>query len=154
MAGVPADFRVPRTWPTPTDKWVRENALWIPSPDWTPAPGADAAPIDWRFWVPNKLWSQTIGNNFRSIAVWGRIANWLALVWVVALIAGPFLGYPPVIRMIGISAALVSFACLVVHETLKARKTKRLLLEFAIIAHHGRHDRLTREYQRYLTAVA
>lgn len=152
--GVPADFRVPRGWPTPTDKWVRENAFWRPPPGWTPRPSLRAAPDSWVYWVPNNLWSQVTGNYFRSIAVWARISTVLALVYLVTMIAGPLIGYSPLLRGVGFAAAAISVMLLVVHAAMKARMSKRLLTRFAIDAQLIRHDRLVREYQRYLVAVA
>ena len=154
VPGVPADFRVPRGWPTPTDKWVRDNAFWHPPADWTPLPSLPAAPDSWVYWVPNKLWNKSMGGHFRSIAVWASASNWLGLVWLITLVAGPLIGYSPLLRVFGLTAGLASLALAVLHEGMKSRRTKRLITEFAIVAHRGRHERLIREYQRYLTAVS
>lgn len=154
VAGVPADFRVPTGWSTPTDRWVRDNAFWQPPTGWSPAPGTPAAPVGWEFWSPNKLWWQTTGAYYRSIAIWRRLSNWLAIVFLAALISAAFVGPSPILAAVRLSAALASIALLIVHESLKARLTKKLLAEFAVVAQRGRHDRLTREYQRYLTAMA
>lgn len=154
MAGVPADFRVPRGWPTPTDKWIRENAFWQPPPGWSPTPTATAAPDGWEFWTPNKLWWQTTGASYQSITLWGRLSNWLGYLFLVTLIGSAFIGPSPMLRLVGYSAALASIALLIVHESLKARLSKRLLAQFAVVAQRGRQERLTREYQRYLTAMA
>jgi hypothetical protein len=111
---VPADFRVPRGWPTPTDKWVRDNAFWQPAAGWSPPEAAAAAPDGWEFWTPNKLWWQTTGAYYRSIAIWGRLSNWLGYLFVVALIGSAFLGPSPMLRLVGFSAALASIALLIV----------------------------------------
>jgi hypothetical protein len=154
VAGVPADFRVPRGWPTPTDKWVRANAFWQPPAGWSPPQTSIPAPDGWEFWSPNKLWWQTTGAHYRSLAIWGRLSNWLAALFIVMYVASMFIGPSPTLRMVAYSAALASFALLIVHEALKARLSKRLLAQFAVVAQRGRQERLTREYQRYLTAMA
>ncbi|WP_137843739.1 hypothetical protein [Microbacterium sp. 2FI] len=153
MPGVPADFRVPPDWPSPTDKWIRDNALWHPPEGWTPVPAATAAPPAWRYWVPNKLWAQTTGAHYRSIAIWARLSNLCAALWLVALAASAFLGSSPMLRIVGWSAAVASLALLIVHESFKAHMSKKLLAQFETLAQHGRQQRLTREYQRYLTAM-
>ncbi|WP_243073795.1 hypothetical protein [Microbacterium sp. SS28] len=154
VAVVPADFRLPRGWPTPTDKWVRDNAFWQPPADWSPTQAGAAAPDGWEFWRPNKLWWQTTGAYYRSIAIWGRLSNWLGYLFLVMLIASAFLGSSPMLRLVGFSAGLASIALLIVHEVLKARLTERLFAQFAVVAQRGLQERLTREYQRYLTAMA
>jgi hypothetical protein len=103
--------------------------------------------------VPNKLWTQTTGAYYRSIAIWARLSNWCAALWLVAFAANAFLGFSPMLRIIGWSAVAASLAFFIVHESLKARMSKKLLAQFAIVAQHGRQQRLTREYQRYLTAM-
>ena len=153
VPGVPADFCVPPGWPSPTDKWIRDNALWQPPAGWTPVPNAAAAPPEWRYWVPNRLWSQTTGAYYRSIAIWARLSNWSAALWLVAFAASAFFGFSPMLRIIGLSAVAASVALFIVHESLKVRISKKLLAQFAIVAQHGRQQRLTREYQRYLTAM-
>ena len=154
VPGVPADFRVPQGWPTPTDKWVRDNAFWQPPTGWTPLPSLPAAPENWVYWAPNRLWNQSMSGHFRSIAVWARASNWLGLVWLITLVAGPLIGYSPLLRVFGLTAGLTALALAVLHEGMKSRRTKRLMTEFAILAQRGRHERLIREYQRYLTAVS
>lgn len=154
MAGVPADFRVPRGWATPTDTWVRDNAFWMPPADWSPTPSTPAAPEGWEFWTPNKLWWQTTGAYYQSIAIWGRLSNWLAIAFLAMLIGAVFIGPSPLLTSLRLSAALASIALLIVHETLKARLTRKLLAEFGVLAQRGRQERLIREYQRYLTAMA
>lgn len=154
VPGIPADLRIPRHWPTPTDKWVRDNAFWHPPAGWTPVPGKDPAPEGWTYWVANPLWSRAMAPHFRAIAALRRVANGLCVVWVAALIASPFLGYPPPLRALGLLAMLACSISFISYEVLRARTTKRLLQEFAVLAHRGRAERLTSEYQRYLTAVA
>lgn len=116
-------------------------------------PGLAAAPSQWRYWVPNKLWAQTTGAYYASIAVWTRLSNWCAAVWLVALVGAAFFGVSPMLRIVAWSAAAASLALLIVHESLKARMSKRLLAQFAVVAQRGRQQRLTREYQRYLRAM-
>jgi hypothetical protein len=70
------------------------------------------------------------------------------------MVAGPLLGYPPAIRVIGLLALLGALACYVAHEILRTRISKRLLIEFAVLADRGRRERLVTEYQHYLRAVA
>lgn len=154
VAGVPADFRVPRGWPTPTDQWVRANALWQPPIGWSPPQTSTPAPEGWEFWSPNKLWWQTTGAYYRPLAVWRRLSNGLGAVFIVTGLASAIIGPSPMLRLVAYSAALASLALLVVHEVLKARLSKRLLAQFAAVAQRGRTDRLTHEYQRYLTAMA
>lgn len=153
VPGIPADFRVPPGWPSPTDKWIRDNALWQPPQGWIPVANAIAAPPEWRYWVPNKLWAQTTGAHYRAIGIWARFSNACAALWLVAFAASAFFGSSPILRIIGWSAAIAWLALLIVHESLKARMSKKLLAQFAIVAQHGRQQRLTREYQRYLTAM-
>ncbi|KRA24081.1 hypothetical protein ASD65_06310 [Microbacterium sp. Root61] len=75
-------------------------------------------------------------------------------MWLVALVSAAFLGYPPLLRIIALTAVAASIIFFIVHETLRARLSRRLLAHFAIVAAHGRLEKLTREYQRYLTAMA
>jgi hypothetical protein len=145
---------VPPGWPTPTDKWIRDNAFWQPPTGWTPIEKVRAAPEGWQFWTTNKLWQRSIGDRLRSVVILRRIANWLALIWLATLVAAFLLDYPPLLRLVGFAAALSAFGLVVVSEVLRARKSKRLIAEFAVVAERGRRDRLTREYQRYLTAMA
>lgn len=154
VSGVPADFRVPPGWPTPTDKWIRDNAFWQPPKGWTPIEKARAAPEGWRFWAPNELWQRSIGGRLRSVALLRTIANWLALVWLATLVVAFMLDYPPVLAVVGLTAAFSAFGLVIASEVLRTRKSKRLIAEFAVVAERGRRDRLTREYQRYLTAMA
>ncbi|MHC2999971.1 hypothetical protein [Microbacterium sp. HJ5] len=133
---------------------MRDNAFWLPPADWTPTPSTPTAPEGWKFWAPNKLWWQTTGAHYRSIAIWGRLSNVLALVFLAALISAAFIGPSPLLSGVRVSATLGSITLLIVHESLKARLTKKLLPQFAVLAQHGQQERLTREYQRYLTALA
>lgn len=153
VAGVPADFRLPRGWPTPSDRWVRDNAFWEPPPGWTPQPSLPAAPADWRFWTPNTLWSRTMWRHFHSIAPWIRVSNWLTYTWLFSMcVVTPILQSPRWMAVIMITLAAGALACFFVYEVLKARITKQVLVQFAVIAQRDRQQRLTREYQHYLTA--
>lgn len=60
----------------------------------------------------------------------------------------------PLLALVRLTAALASITLLIVHESVKARITKKLLAQFAVVAQRGRQQRLTHEYQRYLTALA
>jgi heme exporter protein D len=71
----------------------------------------------------------------------------------VAFAASASFGFSPMLRIIGWSAVAASVALFIVHESLKVRISKKLLAQFAILAQHGRQQRLTREYQRYLAAM-
>ena len=154
VPGVPADFCFPRGWPTPTDRWVRDNALWSPPPGWTPLPGVSPAPPDWNYWVPNRLWPRIAAPHYRSIVILARVGNWLTPLWIVGMLAGPLLGYPPAVRVVALVALLGAFACYVTYEILRTRISRRLLTECAVLADRGRRERLVKEYQHYLMAVA
>jgi hypothetical protein len=154
VPGVPADFRLPRGWPTPTDKWVRENAFWQPPPGWTPVAGARAAPEDWSYWVPNTLWTRVAAPRSGSIAPFVRIANWLVIVYIAARVAGLFLGNPPALAAIALIPMIGAIVCFVTYGVLRRRLTRQLMVEFAVLAQRGRTERLTKEYQRYLTAMS
>jgi hypothetical protein len=153
VEGVPADLLIPRGWPIPTDKWVRDNALWNPPPGWTPVPNASPAPAEWSFWTTNKLWWQITGAHFQPIRILLRLSNWLSLAGIALLVAGALLDSPG-LRAVGVVVMVASLALGITHEVLKARMAKTLLAKFAVVAERGRRERLTREYQRYLTAMA
>ncbi len=153
VAGVPADFRVPRGWPSPTDKWVRENVFWQPPPGWAPLSDLRPAPVDWVYWTPNPLLPRIAARPFRAIAGWMRMSNVLALAFLVALAGAAVTGHPA-LRTLGTCFAAAAVVCVLVHESLRARTTRRLVIEFALVAERGRSERLTKEYQRYLTAAA
>jgi hypothetical protein len=80
VPGVPVDFRVPRGWPTPNDRWVRENAMWVPPPGWTPLPGLRPAPAGWRFWRPNRLWPIVARTHLKRSRTWWAVADGLLLL--------------------------------------------------------------------------
>ncbi len=153
VEGVPADFRVPRGWPTPTDKWVRENVFWQPPPGWAPLSDLRPAPVDWVYWTPNPLIAHVAARSFRAVAGWMRMSNVLAVAFLVT-IAGAAMTGQPALRMLGLGFAFASIVCVVVHHALHARITRRLVIEYAIVADRGRTERLTKDYQRYLTAAA
>lgn len=153
VEGVPADLLIPRGWPIPTDKWIRDNALWHPPPGWTPVPNVSPAPAGWSFWTTNKLWWRVTAAHFQSIRLLLRISNWLAFAWLAFIVASALLDSPAV-RAVAIILMIASLTLVIVHEVRKARMAKTLIAEFAVVAQRGRHERLTREYQRYLTAMA
>lgn len=154
VAGVPADFRVPRGWPTPTDRWIRANAFWVPPVDWTPLPEVPPAPHRWTFWTPNPLWNTTRAHVYSSLRVWtwvgvaGFVLGVLTRVWA-------FAGDPP--REMLTAAGLVTFALLATsligYAAGHRRLTQRALAQHAVAAAEGRTQRLTREYQRYLLDI-
>jgi hypothetical protein len=133
---------------------VRENAFWTPPPGWAPVEAAAAAPPDWRFWQPNPLWWKSPLSSFPSIALLPRLANLLAWVWIGLAVASIVLELHPAIRLVAFLLGFASLTLTVVSEVLKARKSKERIQKFAIVAQRTRTERLTREYQRYLTAMA
>jgi hypothetical protein len=154
VPGVPADFRVPPGWPTPTDRWVRANTFWQPPAGWAPLPDTPAAPDGWRYWDPNPEWDRRYAANYRHIAVWGRVPNVLAVVWLLLVVASFFAPEVVAFALLGWLALLAAFGCLVVHEVLRRRITKRALTYLAGVAADARGKNLIREYQRYLMDAA
>jgi hypothetical protein len=154
VPGVPVDFRVPRGWPTPTDRWIRENVLWSPPPGWTPLPGAPSAPSGWQYWTPNDQWSTFTATYYRPIRKWNRTANWLGVLWIVATVAG--IVYPASIpfHAVAVVALLAGVGFALAYQALDARTTRDILANLAIVADQERARRLTRAYQRYLTDAA
>lgn len=154
VAGVPADLRVPRGWPAPTDRWIRTNAFWVPPADWTPMPGVRPAPANWTFWVPNRLWEQTREAVYRPLRVWNRVViagvalSILLRVWVAMTV--PPTGVTTLIWVVWLLAMIIGFVGYITH---RRRLTQRALARHAILAAEGRTQRLTREYQRYLVDV-
>jgi hypothetical protein len=133
---------------------VRVNAFWRPPTGWVPLPGLQAAPEGWRFWAPNPEWDHRYAANYRSIAVWGRLPNVLAVVWLAIVVATFFV---PQSAALAIAAWLVLTAaagCLVVHEVLRQRVTRHAMASLADVAADARSKYLIREYQRYLVDAA
>ena len=151
VGGVPADFRVPRGWPVPTDRWVRTNALWIPPVGWTPLPGLEPAPRNWRYWSPNPLWHKTRGHVYRVPRMWGHVGG-IALLGSAATRWWAHAAQVPdaVVTSLGILSTTVVFASLIGYISTHRSATHRALVRHAIGAAEGRTERLTREYQRYL----
>ena len=113
-----------------------------------------AAPDGWRFWAPNPEWDRRYADNYRSIAIWGRIPNVLAVVWLLTVVVSFF---APEVTALAVAAWLVlaaAFGCLVVHEVLRRRMTARALTYLAGVAADARGKFLIREYQRYLVEVS
>ena len=154
VPGVPADFRVPPGWPTPTDRWVRANAFWQPPAGWVPLPDTRPAPDGWRYWDPNPEWDRRYAANYRDIAVWGRVPNVLAVVWLLIVVASFFAPEVAALAILGWLALLAAFGCLIVHEVLRRRITQRALSYLAGVAADARGKNLIREYQRYLMDAA
>lgn len=155
VAGVPADFRVPRGWPTPTDRWIRTNAFWVPPVDWAPMPGIPPAPAHWTFWVPNRLWDKTRGAVYGPLRRWSRLM-FVALALQVLLRVWVVTSHPPLSVTSPVSSALAvaMMTGLIGYLIHHRRLTQRALAQHAILAAEGRTQRLTREYQRYLMDAA
>ncbi len=154
VPGVPADFRVPAGWPTPTDRWLRDNAFWQPPPGWTPRPTLRPAPSHWRYWSPNPAWRTAIAPVFRSILPWAQAARALGAIWLLLFLVALWVGLPPVATAVGGMAAVGAVACLVVYVILRSRLVRSVLAEAAIVAERERRERMMLEYQRYLRAVS
>lgn len=154
VPGVPADFRVPVGWPTPVDRWLRDNAFWQPPPGWTPRPALRPAPKHWQYWSPNPAWRTAAAPVFRSIRPWAQAASALGTVWLLLLLVALLVGLPLVAITIGGMAAVGAVACLVVYAILRSRLVRRVMAEAAIVAERERRERMMLEYQRYLRAVS
>ena len=152
VAGVPGDFRVPRGWPTPTDRWIRANAFWVPPTGWTPTPGLRPAPAGWRFWRANPLWLRSKGHLYSRVNMLSRSGGVAVVVAIAARIASSLTGLEAlaIVSLVAWCAGLVSY---VAYFVLYVRITRRALREFAQLAEASRHQHLTREYQRYLLDV-
>jgi hypothetical protein len=154
LPGLAADFHVPRGWPTPTDRWVRENLFWQPPHAWTPRPGLKAAPAAWRFWLPNDNWRATSSRHYRTVTVWLKASSWLGLGFLVVSTISALLGFPTGLRVLAILTVLACAVCVATHEVLRRRMTRRVLEALEAVAERERTQRLTREYQQYLRATA
>ena len=154
VPGVPGDFRVPPGWPTPTDRWVRENVFWDPPADWRPLAGLRPAPPGWLFWEPNAMFMRLEAEHFRPIAVWSRLSAGLLVLWIVALIADQLLGYPLALRAVALTAVLGALVCRGIHAILQSLIRQGLTAEFAFVADRARTERMSIEYVRYRLAVA
>lgn len=153
VPGVPADFRVPPGWPVPTDRWIRENALWHPPNGWAPLPNIAPAPAQWRFWVPNELGRRVMGRRFRSIAWMAGLASAGGYLFLALVILGAVLDVTE-LRLVAWGIGLGAVTLLVAHESVTSRRSARLLAEMTALAERGREERLKREYQHYLRATA
>lgn len=153
IRGVAADFRVPRGWPTPTERWIRENVFWTPPEAWMPRPDLSPAPIGWNFWLPNKHWYAITARMYRGLNRWLHVAAWLFVLRVVVGTVVAFIGSSPLTQAIGVSFGLAAIVCVVTHSILRARMTRRLLRGAEELAARQRSERLVREYQHYLVAV-
>ncbi|WEK13886.1 MAG: hypothetical protein P0Y48_01350 [Candidatus Microbacterium phytovorans] len=149
VAGVPADFRVPRGWPVPTDRWIRTNAFWVPPADWTPTTHLRPAPRGWRFWQPNPLWSQSQAQLYRRARIWLYAGFTLMLLGVGSRILGS-VTRDDAFALLSFALLGVALASYIVHAVVWARITRGTLQRFAEIAEESRRRYLTREYQRYL----
>ncbi len=149
VAGVPADFRVPRGWPVPTDRWIRTNAFWVPPDDWTPTTYLRPAPRGWRFWQPNPLWTQSQAQLYRRARIWIYAGFTLMLVGVVLRVVGSVVR-DDAFALVSLTLFAAALACYITYAVVWARITRRTLHRFAEIAEDSRRQYLTREYQRYL----
>ncbi len=152
VPGVGGDFLVPRGWPQPTDRWIRENLYWQPPAGWVPQPGLRPAPAHWRYWRPNPLWYQMSAPLFRGIAPWrtaGLTFLWVWLAMAVAVLVLPLTAVQTLLGTIATFGALVTF---IVHRTLRHRRMRTALVRIRIEAETQRTGRLIREYQAYLSA--
>ncbi len=154
VPGLPADFRVPRGWPTPTDRWLRENALWVPPAGWAPLPDTPPAPVGWRFWSPNKLWRVIAGQYYTGIAWMRRTANWLGVLWIVAAVAAAVVHGSLLFSGIAAIALLAGVVLEIRFRVRVHRITVALLAGFAVVADRERTARLTTAYQSYLRDAA
>jgi hypothetical protein len=155
VAGVPADFRVPPGWPTPTDRWIRTNAFWVPPVDWTPLPGLKPAPRSWTYWSPNPLWRKTRSAAYRAHRIFARVTGILLLVVLAAGWAARAADAPaPALVSLAIVGLTLALAGLIGYLATYTFATDRALAHHALLAAEGRTQRLTREYQRYLLDVA
>jgi hypothetical protein len=154
VPGVPVDFRVPRGWPTPTDRWIRENALWSPPAGWTPLPGVAPAPANWSFWMPNELWHAYTSDFYGPIRKWNRTANGLGVLWIAATAAGIVFPASLAFHALAIAALVAGVSFALTYQALSARTTRAVLANLAIIADEERAKRLTRAYQLYLMDAA
>lgn len=156
VPGVTADFRAPRGWPTPTDSWIRANAFWQPPAGWTPMEGVRPAPEGWRFWAPNPLWHRVNATHFRRITPVRRAADILGYAVVLFVLLRWVLGPQQTVVLIVPTyvAALAGVTCLVIFAVLRGRLTRDAVAAMTEGAAVERHQRLVREYQKYLSGVA
>jgi hypothetical protein len=130
------------------------NTFWQPPAGWVPLPNIPPAPEGWRFWEPNPEWDRRYAASYRDIAVWGRVPNVLAVVWLLIVIAGFFVPEVIGVAIAGWLVLAAAFGCLIVHEVLRRRVTNRGLAYLAGVAAEARGTYLIREYQRYLMDTA
>ncbi|MBN9187416.1 hypothetical protein [Microbacterium sp.] len=154
ISGLPADFCVPPGWPVPSERWVRENALWAPPPAWRPIPGAPRPPTGWRFWTPNEGWSRYTAPFYRPIRKWALTANVLAAVWIITSIATALQPTAVSLRAVALAAFVAGIGFALAHRALWKRTTATVFSELALVAEEERTKRLTREYQLYLRDAA
>lgn len=153
VAGVRGDFLTPRGWPTPTDEWIRANAFWQPPEGWVPRPGLKPAPQGWRFWTTNKTWETAAVKYYAPLQGWMRASN-IAAVAAIAGWVGSIALQLGLLRLAAFAFFLIGFICLMVFRAKKRRMTATLFSHVTVGAEHGRAERLTREYQRYLLDAA
>jgi hypothetical protein len=82
------------------------------------------------------------------------VPNVLAVVWLLILIASVFAPQGAALAVVAWLVLLVAFGCLIVHEVLRRRLTRRALAHLAGVAAEARGKNLIREYQRYLVDAA
>ncbi len=156
IPGLAADFRVPRSWPAPTDSWLRRNAFWQPPDGWVPIPGLPPAPAGWAFWQPNQQWERSNPELYRRANRWLRAANvlgWAMLAAFAIRIPFALIGNAAMLWPLGVAwvtLAVAALACLIVREVLRVRATRAAMIQVAQLAAAERERRLVREYQQYL----
>jgi len=159
VGGVAADFLVPPKWPTPTDRWIRNNTFWEPPPGWTPLGGLPPAPVGWVFWKPNPQFLRRRIATDAALALWARLSNLLFLFWVAlaalhVVVTVMELPRPPALGFLLSGALIASLGCTIVRESLRTRLIRRTAQQAAVAAADERQRRLVREYQRYLADPA
>ena len=153
VPGVPVDFRVPVGWPTPTDRWVQDNAFWRPSPGWTPRPGLQPAPKGWRYWSPNPGWRNATTPVYRSIRPWARASAIVGALSLIVVVLSLFAEISGVAQALGWTFGVVAATSVAIYGMLRRRLTRVLMVEAAAVAEQARWQRMVREYQRYRWAV-
>ena len=149
VAGVRGDFRTPPGWPTRTDQWIRANTFWNPPAGWTPLPGLEPAPKDWRFWTTNKTWDAGATRYYAPLKGWMRSFNMASFAGIVTFVTAA-VTHLVELRLAGLLFFVIAFTCLVVHRVRRRRMTEELLAHATRGAERARSERLAREYQRYL----
>lgn len=148
VPGVPADFRVPRGWPTPNDQWVRENALWIPPPGWTPLPGLRPAPAGWRYWRPNRLWPIVARTHLSRSRTWWAVADGMLLLTLVCSVLAARVHGEGLTFAATQALAVATVVVMITAATVRWQAQRMAEVVFASLAAAGRLRRLEDECQK------